>query len=117
MSNKELKEIWYDLNYGNCCGDSCDPTVLYTSEVGLTALIKALQAVESTQIGSRVELVIEEVDELYTAPFTHIEIAEKPAEDEEQEWSWRPFMWFGIIILFILFLAGYGFFELLKSIL
>jgi hypothetical protein len=114
MTNKKIKPIWYDLQYGS---DIDDAEVLYTSPQGLDALIEGLQTIQSQNLESRSALNVGDVDAFYSLPFSYIDLAEAPQEPgEAQEWSWKPFAWGGVIVLFIIMLAGYGLFDLLKSL-
>ncbi|NOZ38467.1 MAG: hypothetical protein GXP11_10505 [Gammaproteobacteria bacterium] len=113
-----MKEHWYETEYekdekGDTC---CGPTVLYTSQKGLEALTSELQRISEQKQMGRHELSINEVDNEHYAPFTHIEIAEKPPEDESSEWSWKLFIWIGIIILLVSILAIYGLVSIIIDI-
>ena len=113
-----MKEHWYETEYeedekgGACSG----PTVLYTSQKGLEALTSELQRISEQKQMGRHELSIKEMDNEYYAPFTHIEIAEKPPEEESSEWNWKPFAWLITLILSVSTLALYGLVSIILDI-
>ena len=105
-----MKENWYETDYeddeeGHSCGG---PTVLYTSQKGIEALTSELKRISNEKKMGRYKLNINEMDSDYYAPFTHIEIAEKPPEEEKSDWSWKPFIWLGATVILVSILALYG---------
>ena len=112
-----MKENWYELEYDDEEAESCcSPSVLYTSQEGLESLTSELQRISEQKKMGRYELNINEMDCEYDAPFTHIEIAEKPPENENSEWGWKPFAWLIAIILAVSTLALYGLVSIIIDI-
>ena len=116
MSDTETKPIWYDLQY-EFNEEEASPTVLYTSTLGLNTLIECLQKIQSQAITGRIALDANDVDNFYGLPFSHLEISKTPPQTDEEmdSYSMKPFIWGGILILFIVMLAGYGLFDLMKA--
>ena len=115
--DNNIKENWYELDY-DCSGcDGGSPSVLYTSKSGLKALANELNRVASLDESERVALDIENMDYVHSIPFTHIEILEKPPEnDTDDSWSWKPVLWIASIIAVIFILSGYGLVRLTMDI-
>jgi len=117
-----MKENWFEIEYEEDEDEEgklyCGPTVLYTSKKGLELLASELQRISEYKKLGRYELNIEDTDTEYSAPFTHIEIAEKPPEEEKDtDWSWRPFVQIGIAILSVVLLVLYGLMRVTMDIL
>ncbi len=113
----DVKKNWYDLHYGGGEGDAPQPTVLYASRSGVEALIGEMQRAVDCGEDGRVALDIVDMDYVYDVPFTHIEICHTPPDHEDDEaWSWRPFVVFGLLILGVVMLAGYGLVRLLMDV-
>lgn len=109
---------WYELEYEDDeNGESyCGPKVLYTSEQGLLALNSELQRICGAGPG-RHKLEIKGMDQERCAPFTHVEIADEPPEKEENNnWSWKPFIWVVAVVVTLLFLALYGLVRLVMDV-
>lgn len=115
-----MKENWFETEYeddqnGKSC---CGPTVLYTSKKGLESLASELQRISEKNKLGRYEINIEDEDTEYSAPFSHIEIAEKPPKEEnDTDWSWKPFIKIGSGVLSIALLALYGLIRITMDIL
>lgn len=116
-----IKERWYDLEYedSDTTRGIRTPIVLYTSKDGLFALARELQRLVDLNPEGRHEFNIENVDKIFDAPFTHIEIRNHPLEeektDEDKEWK-KPLTYLGITILVTGFLAMYGLVRLVMDI-
>jgi hypothetical protein len=107
-----MKENWYELVYEDDerGEDYLKLRILYTSKKGLNSLITQLQIISNNTEPGRYQLEIEEMDDFYDAPFSHIEIAEKPIESSEvSEWYSEIRSWLIVLAVFAIPLfALYG---------
>lgn len=115
-----MKENWYDVVYEEDeRGEQYpDRKILYTSQKGLKSFIEQLQIISSHKKLGRYKLEIEEMDIDYDNLFSHIEIAEKPFEEEENSKKDSDIEIWGIIalVLGIPLLALYGLVRLIMDI-
>jgi hypothetical protein len=114
------KDSWYQLeSESDEKGRDCGATVLYTSQKGLDALVSGLQKIAMSNDSGRRELKIEEMDRLYCAPFTHVEVAKKPPSKEDLS-SLKSNLWVRVVVgalIAVLLLALYGAIRLVMDIL
>lgn len=113
-----MKENWYELVYEESeKGESyCGPTVLCTSPQGLKALATELQRLsQSNQLG-RHKLDIEEMDDDFYAPFTHVEIANQLCIKEDKKMTKKDYLWAGGVLVVVPLLALYGVIRLIIDI-
>ena len=108
------KAHWYRLEGES--DENWGPTVLYTSQKGLDALVRALQEIATSNDAGRRELQIEEVDRHYYAPFTHVEVATRPPAREDSSNPGFVLWVIGILVAILLF-ALYGATRLVIDIL
>ncbi len=114
-----MNENWCDLVHeANEDGESClGPTVLYTSRLGLRNLANELHRIASVDRLGRFELNIAEMDQGCYAPFTHVEVAEKPPEEAKRsKGNNRAIYWFFGVLVGVPLLALYGVVRLAMDI-
>ncbi len=118
MSDRTHKENWYNLDY-HSEGSECGNVVLQTSLSGFQELRDALARIDETNLSRILALDVKDSDDFYSLPFTHVEILPSPPEDDSEDDGkfLQFFMILGVVLLVLVMLAGYGFFQLLVELL